>query len=135
MPYLCRMRFVSLIIPYVKQSVNKVIKLINASKAWGSSEFEKALKDEIQAMDAASLPLQQGLAQSSHVGSEALSPVIISIQDVLDKILVKTGIFYSGIIAGSCCADDPTPVCEQTEYCELLFEIDKASGDTRVTLV
>jgi len=123
------------IVTQVKQSVNKVIKLINALKAWGSPEFEKALKDEIQAMDAASLPLQQGLAQSSHVGNGALSPVIISIQDVRDKILVKTGIFYSGIIAGSCCADDPTPVCEQTEYCELLLEIDKVSGDTRVTLL
>ena len=131
MPYLIRSGTTS----YGKQSVNKVIKLINALKAWGSSEFEKALKDEIQAMDAASLPLQQGLAQSSHVGNEALSPVIISIQDALDKILVKTGIFYSGIIAGSCCADDPTPVCEQTEYCELLFEIDKASGDSQVTLL
>jgi hypothetical protein len=116
-------------------SENDVINLTNALKAWGSPGFESALKEEIQALDAAALPLQQGLAQSSHVGNEAFSPVIISIQEALDRILVKTGIFYSGIIAGSCCADDPTPVCEQTEYCELLLEIDKASGDTRITLV
>lgn len=86
-------------------------------------------------MDAASLPLQQGLTQSSHVSGEAFSPVVLSTQDMGDRILVKTGIFYSGVIAGSCCADDPTPVCEQTEYCEVLFEIDKASGDTQVTLL
>ncbi len=112
-----------------------MIKLINALKSWGSSEFESALKEEIQALDAASLPLQQGLTQSSYVSGDALTPVILSARDAPGMILVKTGIFYSGIIAGSCCADDPTPVCEQTEYCELLFEIDKVSGDTQVTLL
>lgn len=115
--------------------MNEMINLINALQAWGSPGFESTLKDEIQALDAASLPLQQGLAQSSHVSGEAFTPVIISTQVMRDKVLVKSGIFYSGIIAGSCCADDPTTVCEQTEYCEVLFEIDKVSGDTRVTLV
>ncbi len=115
--------------------MNEMINLINALQAWGSPGFESRFKAEIQALDAASLPLQQGLAQSSHVSGEAFTPLIISTQNMRDKILVKTGIFYSGIIAGSCCADDPTTVCEQTEYCEVLFEIDKVSGDTRVTLV
>lgn len=115
--------------------VNEMISLASALKAWGSPGFENRLKAEIQAMDAASLPLQQGLTQSSHVSGEAFSPVVLSTQDMGDRILVKTGIFYSGVIAGSCCADDPTPVCEQTEYCEVLFEIDKASGDTQVTLL
>jgi len=112
-----------------------MINLINALQAWGTPGFESTLKDEIQMLDAVSLPLQQGLVQSSHVSDEAFSPVIISTRNMRDRILVKTGIFYSGIIAGSCCADDPTTVCEQTEYCEVLFEIDKDSGDTRVTLV
>lgn len=112
-----------------------MIKLINAMKSWGSSGFESVLKGEIQALDAASLPLQQGLAQSSYVSGEPFTPVILSARDAPGRILVKTGIFYSGIIAGSCCTDDPTPVCEQTEYCELLFEIDKASGDAQVTLL
>lgn len=112
-----------------------MFRLINAIKLWGSPGFEGALKEEIQALDVASLPLQQGLAQSSYVSEEPFIPVILSARDAPGRILVKTGIFYSGIIAGSCCADDPTPVCEQTEYCELLFEIDKASGDAQVTLL
>ncbi len=118
-----------------KNVVNNVIKLINALEFWGSPEFESALKGEIQALDASLLPLQQGMAQSSYVSGDTLTPVILSARDAPGMILVKTGIFYSGVIAGSCCADDPTPVCEQTEYCELLFEIDKASGDAQVTLL
>ena len=61
MPYLIRPGTTS----YGKHSVNKVIKLINALKAWGSSEFEKALKDEIQAMDAASLPRSRDLRKAA----------------------------------------------------------------------
>ena len=86
-------------------------------------------------MGVASLPLQQGLAKSSYVSGETIHPVIINTHEERGKIIVKTGIFYSGINAGSCCADDPTPVCEQNEYCELVLEIDKVSGDTRITLL
>ena len=50
-------------------------------------------------------------------------------------ILVKAGIFYTGIIAGCSCADDPTPIAEQNEYCVLQFCIDKQTAETTVTLV
>ena len=31
-------------------------------------------------------------------------------------------------------ADDPTPMCEQTEYCELWFDIDKTTAEARVSM-
>ena len=115
--------------------MNEMINLINALQAWGSPGFESTLKDEIQALDAASLPLQQGIAQSSHVSGEAFTPVIISTQVMRDKVLVKSGIFYSGIIAGSCCADDPTPVASHHEYCVVQMQVDLATGEAQVQLV
>ena len=112
-----------------------MIKLINALQAWRTPEFENILKHEIQNLDAELLPLQAGLSQSSYVGDAAISVVILRVTETSDLIRAKTGIFYAGIIAGSCCADDPTPVCEQTEYCEVQFDIDKRTAETKVFLL
>lgn len=68
--------------------------------------------------------LQQGLRQGSHVGPSALQVRVLRSAVRGDVIEVKAGIFYTGIIAGCSCADDPTPVDELSEYCELLLRID-----------
>ena len=112
-----------------------MIKLIKATAAWGSPHFEEVLKNEMQGLEHIALPLQQGLAQSSMVSDSAFSVVILQVTDTKHAIQVKAGIFYNGIIAGSCCADDPTPVCEQTEYCEVQLNINKSSAQTSVTLL
>lgn len=112
-----------------------MIKLTNALKAWKTPDFERILKDEIQNIDVALLPLQEGLSLSSYVSGSDISTVILNVTETPDVIRAKTGIFYAGINAGSCCADDPTPVCEQTEYCEVQFDIDKKSAETTATLL
>ena len=61
--------------------------------------------------------------------------MIISVADDPDHIHVKAGIFYTGIIAGCSCADDPTPVDEQAEYCEVRLEINKATAATAISLL
>jgi hypothetical protein len=111
-----------------------MLKLTDSLKAWGTSDFEIALKEEIQKLDHSILPLQEGLLQSSHVSDAKISVVILKVSEAPDSICVKTGIFYAGIIAGSCCADDPTPITENTEYCEVLFNINRITAKTVVTL-
>lgn len=115
--------------------MNSAMKLVKALDAWGSPCFEQVLKQELQGVDHAALPLQQGLAQSSMVSDSAFSVVILQVTETQATLQVKAGIFYNGIIAGSCCADDPTPVCEETEYCELQLEINKTTAQTSVTLL
>ena len=112
-----------------------MIKLADALAAWNTPEFENVLKEAIQKISLEQLPLQQGLAQTSYVSDSGISAVILSVTETANTIRVKTGIFYAGVIAGSCCADDPTPVCEQTEHCELQFDIDKQTAETVVTLL
>ncbi len=112
-----------------------MFKLKQSLSAWGSDDFEQVVKQEIQQLDSAQLPLQQGLAQSSYVSDSKFSATILNVTESANDIRIKTGIFYAGIIAGSCCADDPTPVCEQSEYCELMFVIDKTTAETSVTLM
>ena len=103
--------------------------------AWKTAEFSAVLKREIEQMDAGHLPLQQGLSSSSYVTDRPFQAMIISVGEEAGLIRAKAGIFYTGIIAGCSCADDPTPIDEQTEYCVLQFDIDRTTAETTVTLL
>ena len=61
--------------------------------------------------------------------------MVISVAEEPEVIRARTGVLFTSVIAGCSCADDPTPVDEQTEYCELLFEIDRQTAATTVSLV
>ena len=111
-----------------------MIRLPNALRAWSSPEFEAVLKHEIGQLDAAQLPLQQGLKTSSQALDDAFTAMILSFAEVPGYIHAKVGIFYCGLITGCSCADDPTPIEPQNEYCELTFAIDKSTAETSVTL-
>ena len=100
-----------------------------------SPEFKKSLKNEIQNIDPSLLPLQQGLSLSSYVGKTPFSTVILNISEEQNYIKIKAGIFYTGIIAGCSCSDDPSPIDEQNEYCELLFSVNKDTANTEVKLL
>jgi hypothetical protein len=110
-------------------------RLPNALNAWGSPQFETVFKQEIAALDAAALPLQQGLSLSSHVTERPIQAMILGARRDAGRIRVKAGIFYTGIIAGCSCTDDPTPMSELNEYCVVQFDIDPETAETAVTLL
>jgi hypothetical protein len=103
--------------------------------SWNTTGFGDAFKHEVEQLDAALLPLQQGLSGTSSVAADPFRVMLLGATDAGDSIRVKAGILYAGIVGGCSCADDPTPLQSQPEYCELWFEIDKQSGETRVSLV
>lgn len=104
-----------------------------ACDASGHPDLENILKHEIEALGADRLPLAQGLTRGSHVAGDAIQARIISVVQDATRIRVQAGIFFKGILAGCSCADDPTPVEPQNEYCELLFDIDKATAQVTIT--
>ena len=112
-----------------------MIRLMNSMKAWGTASFSDILKNEIERIDFRLLPLQEGLTQSSYAKGDKLRAKILSVSEEPRTILVRAGIFYQGIIAGCNCADDPTPVNENTEYCEIQIEIDKDTAEARIRLL
>ena len=112
-----------------------MIKVPNLLNKWNQTDIKIILKNEIQNIDPNLLPLQQGLSLSSYVGKAAFSTVILNVTEDRNNISIKTGIFYTGIIAGCSCSDDPTPVDEQNEYCELQFSINKNSAETTIKLL
>ena len=111
------------------------MRLQKSLDSWGKPGFKSIIKKEIQDIDPGLLPLQQGLSLSSYVSGKPVDATILKVSEHDDAVIVKAGIFFTGIIAGCSCADDPTPLDEQNEYCEIEFSINKDTAQTTVTLI
>jgi hypothetical protein len=109
------------------------MRLEKSLKAWGTPYFIEILKQEIAATG--TLPLQQGLATGSHALDDNISVMINGISEEENCICIRAGVFYTSILAGCSCADDPTPIDEHSEYCEIGLAIDRITADTTVTLL
>ena len=112
-----------------------VIKLTKTANAWGAPDFKDVMKDEVECLNPQLLPLQAGLSQGSYVSERPFSTMILGVSESAGIILARAGFFYTSIIAGCNCADDPSPVDEQTEYCEMQFEINKETAGSTVELL
>jgi hypothetical protein len=112
-----------------------MIQLTKALHTWGSHDFREVLKKEIEELNADQLPLQQGLSVGSYALGDKIEARVISAQEHDGCIRARVGIFYSGIIAGCSCADDPTPVEPQPEYCEVRIDIDRKTAEATIVLV
>lgn len=112
-----------------------MLRLPRSLNAWGTPAFAAVLKQEIEQAGAEPLPLQQGLSVSSVALGDKISVMINAVSEDAGFIHARAGIFYFGIIAGCSCADDPTPVGENSEYCEVRFDIDKNTAETTVILL
>jgi hypothetical protein len=112
-----------------------MIRLPNVLRARGTPEFSDTLRREIEKLDPRHLPLQQALSSSSRVTDRPFQARIISIREEEGILRVKAGIFYTGIIAGCSCADDPTPIDELNEYCVVRLDIDTSTAEAAVTLL
>ncbi|MCI0506517.1 MAG: hypothetical protein L0Z73_10460 [Gammaproteobacteria bacterium] len=112
-----------------------MIQLPESINAWGTPEFNDVLKGEVEQLGVEPLPLQQGLSASNYALNNKITVMIINVSELSGLIRVKAGIFYSGIIAGCSCADDPTPVGENSEYCEVQIDINKETAEATVTLL
>ena len=112
-----------------------MIRLTNTLSTWGAPDLKDVLKKEIEQLDANLLPLQQGLSAGNYILGDKFSVMILGASGDEGFIHAKAGIFYNSIIAGCACADDPTPVNELNEYCEVRLEINRKTAETTVVLL
>ncbi len=103
--------------------------------AWEQPDFKAIFKAEIEKLDSTLLPLQQGLTVGSYVSDTPFNIMIITISEDPHTIFVKAGIFYYSTVAGCNCTDDPLPVAESAEYCEVQFDINRQTAVTCVHLL
>jgi len=103
--------------------------------AWGTPAFRDVLKAALEQLTVEQLPLQQGLSQSSYACDDSITVVIISVAEASGSIRATAGLFYTGIIPGCSCADDPAPVDEYAEHCEVQIDINMQTAETVVSLL
>lgn len=110
-----------------------MIHLPDAARAWGTPDFAAALKRELS-VQAAALPLQQAVAATSVALDGGVEIMFIAAHAEEGCIVARVGVFFSGVVAGCNCADDPTPAEAQPEYCELVLALDRSSALANVSL-
>jgi len=86
-------------------------------------------------LDTVLLPLQEGLSRGAYAVDDGIGVLFLSVGENPHVVRVRAGIFFNSIIPGCSCADDPTPDDRYAEYCEVQFDIRKATADTSVTLL
>jgi hypothetical protein len=112
-----------------------MMRLEKTVAAWQTPAFEEVFKAEVGKLGVEQLPLQQALSQGSYACNNDLRVLVINTSARQHSIQVKAGIFYTGILPGCACMDDPAPDNEYTEYCELLFSIDLQTALSTVSLL
>lgn len=102
--------------------------------AYGHPEFRQVLQKEVQQLGLQYLPLQQALERSSVALEEDIQVSLLGTGEHEHALEVRVAIYFTGIISGCSCADDPTTLETQPEYCELQLLIERDSGKVSIQL-
>lgn len=96
--------------------------------AWPGDDFAAVLKAELKALPAGSLPLLHGLNEGGIVDESELEVSVFGPQQQGDEIRAKLACFFTEVIGGCNCHDDPHT---RNAYCELLLHLDRHTGTAR----
>ena len=109
-----------------------MIKFSQSLRLYPSENFQRVLKDEIEACDKKLLPLDKGTAQGGYVSDEPITATILRVTDMIDSIQAEAGIFFTEIVICCGCGDDPMPT---NTYCEMRFDINKQTTETEIKII
>jgi len=112
-----------------------MIKFSEALAEWQTPMFADILQREIKMLNVDQLLLQQALMNGSYATTDEINLIILSMKDDEKWIYARVGVFYNSMIPGCQCDDDPSPMNVESEYCELQFDIDKNTAETKVSLL
>lgn len=98
-------------------------------------QVKTVFKEEIATLTTEDLPLQQGMTHGSFAQDDQLSAMVIRVTDEPDRRVIHAGLFFTSLAIGCACTNDPTPLNDEPEYSEAIFEIDRPSGTARVRLL
>jgi len=113
----------------------RMVYLPDSLAAWDKAEFQQVLKQELESLGIDDLPLQAGLSASSYVVDKPFTVMVMNSEAQAEKLVIKLAVLYTGTVAGCNCADDPSPVDEVNEYCEMLLEMDSHTGSCQFSLL
>jgi len=99
---------------------------------WDSALFSEKLIDVLMGLKTGVLPLQHGLTQGDMAAEQPSKITLLNCHETEKEFVVKMAVFFTEIISGCSCGDDPATL---NGYCEMLLTIDKqtAAGVFQVT--
>ena len=100
--------------------------------AWGPEAFAATLKREIEALPPGALPLDWATAHGGRVDDGAVVATVTAAADAGTHLEARVGVFFSEVIAGCSCGDEPF---SQPGYCEIEVRIDKATAGAGFALI
>ena len=109
-----------------------MLELPASAAAWGTPAFAAALRAELEAVPAEALGLQRQVALGGQLADAPVQVTVLASRADGAGVRARVGVFFASVIAGCSCADDPTPVEDLPEYCELELTIHLPDGESRV---
>lgn len=109
--------------------------LTRSLQAFGTPDFEATLKQELAALGPDALGLQQGLMAGSVSLGRDIGIMLLRVREEPGRLAVRAGVFFTSALGGCACADDPTPEETNHEYCELELDMNRSTGEARITIV
>ncbi len=93
--------------------------------AWNTDLFAQTLINEIMSFETGVLPLQQGLTQGDMASEQPTKVTVLTHHENDADIEVKLAVFFTEIISGCSCGDDPAMI---NAYCEMRLTINKQTA-------
>ena len=106
------------------------IRLKHCLEATDPDSFRSRLASALNALPRGSLPLHPGCGQGGLVDDSNISASVLGVEQAADRIVARVGVFFTEIIGGCNCNDDPIEV---NAYCVLEVAIDRTDGVAEFT--
>jgi hypothetical protein len=108
-----------------------VVSLGNSLRAWNTAAFAGSLKADILGLGAGVLPLHEAAAGGC-VDEGDIEITLLGTSHSATEIHANIGIFFTEVIAGCSCGDEPAA---SNAYCELRVSIDRGNGQARFEVI
>ncbi len=104
-------------------------KFTNALRDWTTDSFKQTLKNEIENLKTGTLPLEHGILQGGLIDDSNITATILSSTETASQIKTRAGIFFTEVVGGCNCNDDPIEI---NVYCEIRISINKTTADADI---
>ena len=108
-------------------SSRPALNLVDSVGAFGAPAFPEVLKRELLALPDGILPIAG--EQGGLIDPASLEVTLLSSRADAERIEVDVGVFFTEIVGGCSCGDEPFGV---NGYLELSLRIERGDGATRV---
>jgi len=109
-----------------------MLRLTESLRRQGSEAFRDTLKDELESLANGSLPLDKGCSRGGYADDREMAVTILDVTQGDRFIRARVGVFFSEVVAGCSCGDDPLT---ESAYCEMEVAIDKESAEAEFMVI